>query len=309
MPRPAGGAGPAGHPGVRGLQRHPGRGGTGRRAPGLRPTDRLQHPLHLLRPARGARAPARVRAGSRRRPGGGDWSIEVEPAAPSTGVVEAVAAPVGPGPPPLGQPDRGRAPAAGDPGGAAGRRARPSGRLAGDARDQRDPGPAAAQAGRRSGLRQHGPEARQRRRRVGGARPPRPRSWPRRWPVGAVTWVKVVVGPDTDPDEFDAGIAMVAAGVDRCAPTPVEVFLQPLTPFGDGRRRHPRRTGARAAGPGAAHPPPGAGRAPDPQGHRPAVADRPCGTGPGQPDRRPARRRGGPGRPRTAPRVGTTWPW
>jgi 7-carboxy-7-deazaguanine synthase len=51
---------------------------------------------------------------------------------------------------------------------------------------------------------------------------------------GARTWVKVVVGPDTDLDEFDAGIAMVAAA---CAgPTAddpaVEVFLQPLTPFG-----------------------------------------------------------------------------
>jgi 7-carboxy-7-deazaguanine synthase len=48
---------------------------------------------------------------------------------------------------------------------------------------------------------------------------------------GATTWVKVVVGPDTDPDEFDAGIAMVAAAsAGRNAP--IEVFLQPLTPFG-----------------------------------------------------------------------------
>ena len=48
---------------------------------------------------------------------------------------------------------------------------------------------------------------------------------------GATTWVKIVVGPDTDLDEFDAGLAMVAAastGRDH----PVEVFLQPLTPFG-----------------------------------------------------------------------------
>jgi 7-carboxy-7-deazaguanine synthase len=39
------------------------------------------------------------------------------------------------------------------------------------------------------------------------------------------------LGPDTDLDEFDAGLAMVAAastGRDE----PVEVFLQPLTPFG-----------------------------------------------------------------------------
>jgi organic radical activating enzyme len=47
---------------------------------------------------------------------------------------------------------------------------------------------------------------------------------------GATTWVKVVVGPDTDVDEFDAGIAMVAAASDGSAP--IEVFLQPLTAFG-----------------------------------------------------------------------------
>ena len=48
---------------------------------------------------------------------------------------------------------------------------------------------------------------------------------------GAATWVKIVVGPGTDPGEFDAGIALVAAAsVGREAP--VEVFLQPLTPFG-----------------------------------------------------------------------------
>jgi len=45
------------------------------------------------------------------------------------------------------------------------------------------------------------------------------------------TWVKIVVGPDTDPDEFDAALAMVAAASDDGTP-PVEVFLQPLTPFG-----------------------------------------------------------------------------
>jgi organic radical activating enzyme len=48
---------------------------------------------------------------------------------------------------------------------------------------------------------------------------------------GATTWVKIVVGPDTDPTEFDAGIAMVAAASSD-APAAVEVFLQPLTPFG-----------------------------------------------------------------------------
>ena len=45
------------------------------------------------------------------------------------------------------------------------------------------------------------------------------------------TWVKVVIGPDTDRGEFDAAIAMVAqASAGRTVP--VEVFLQPLTPFG-----------------------------------------------------------------------------
>jgi organic radical activating enzyme len=48
---------------------------------------------------------------------------------------------------------------------------------------------------------------------------------------GATTWVKVVIGPDTDLDEFDTGIAMVAAA-STGRDAPVEVFLQPLTPFG-----------------------------------------------------------------------------
>ncbi len=48
---------------------------------------------------------------------------------------------------------------------------------------------------------------------------------------GAITWVKVVVGPDTDPGEFDAAITMVAEASSD-AGTPVEVFLQPLTPCG-----------------------------------------------------------------------------
>jgi 7-carboxy-7-deazaguanine synthase len=48
--------------------------------------------------------------------------------------------------------------------------------------------------------------------------------------TGAVTWVKVVVGADTDLDEFDACIAMVArASSDTSAD--IEVFLQPVTPF------------------------------------------------------------------------------
>ena len=52
--------------------------------------------------------------------------------------------------------------------------------------------------------------------------------------AGATTFVKVVIGPETDLDEFDSAIAMVArasAGLE----IPVEVFLQPLTPFGAAR--------------------------------------------------------------------------
>ncbi len=48
---------------------------------------------------------------------------------------------------------------------------------------------------------------------------------------GATTWVKIVIGPDTDPGELDAGIAMVARASGG-RPSAVEVFLQPLTPFG-----------------------------------------------------------------------------
>jgi len=48
---------------------------------------------------------------------------------------------------------------------------------------------------------------------------------------GATTWVKIVIGPDTDAGEFDAAVAMVAeASVGQSEP--IEVFLQPLTPFG-----------------------------------------------------------------------------
>ena len=48
---------------------------------------------------------------------------------------------------------------------------------------------------------------------------------------GLTTWVKIVVGPATDPDELDAAVAMVA-DASAGAPDPVEIFLQPLTPFG-----------------------------------------------------------------------------
>lgn len=48
---------------------------------------------------------------------------------------------------------------------------------------------------------------------------------------GVITWVKIVVGPQTNTDEFDAAVEMVAntavsAGVE------IELYLQPLTPFG-----------------------------------------------------------------------------
>jgi len=48
---------------------------------------------------------------------------------------------------------------------------------------------------------------------------------------GVTTWVKVVIGPDTDPDEFAAAIVMVA-GATTGRDAPIEIFLQPLTPFG-----------------------------------------------------------------------------
>ena len=48
---------------------------------------------------------------------------------------------------------------------------------------------------------------------------------------GATTWVKLVIGPETDPGEFDVGIAMVAGASDG-RDAPIEIFLQPLTPFG-----------------------------------------------------------------------------
>lgn len=48
--------------------------------------------------------------------------------------------------------------------------------------------------------------------------------------AGVTTWVKIVIGAATDPVEFDAVMAMVVqvAGEGR----EIEVFLQPVTPFG-----------------------------------------------------------------------------
>jgi 7-carboxy-7-deazaguanine synthase len=53
--------------------------------------------------------------------------------------------------------------------------------------------------------------------------------------TGATTWVKVVIGPDTDMAEFDAALAMVAEA-SAGSHGSVEVFLQPLTPFGDATK-------------------------------------------------------------------------
>jgi 7-carboxy-7-deazaguanine synthase len=47
------------------------------------------------------------------------------------------------------------------------------------------------------------------------------------------TWVKIVIGATTDPGEFDAAMAMVAASAGSSgADGGPEVFLQPVTPFG-----------------------------------------------------------------------------
>jgi organic radical activating enzyme len=61
--------------------------------------------------------------------------------------------------------------------------------------------------------------------------------------AGATTWVKMVIGADTDPDQFDQAIRMVATLADQHHQGPIEtpppgidrrpdVFLQPMTPFG-----------------------------------------------------------------------------
>jgi organic radical activating enzyme len=52
--------------------------------------------------------------------------------------------------------------------------------------------------------------------------------------AGIGTWTKVVVGPDTDPAELDGAVRMVAAVSDE-AGVAVELYLQPVTPFGTVR--------------------------------------------------------------------------
>ncbi len=49
--------------------------------------------------------------------------------------------------------------------------------------------------------------------------------------AGITTWAKVVVGPATDEGELDAAVRLVARASDA-AGVPVELYLQPVTPFG-----------------------------------------------------------------------------
>jgi organic radical activating enzyme len=54
--------------------------------------------------------------------------------------------------------------------------------------------------------------------------------------AGLTTWVKIVVGPDIDAAELDRAVAMVgeaALGAAASSTSGVEIFLQPVTPFGD----------------------------------------------------------------------------
>jgi organic radical activating enzyme len=48
--------------------------------------------------------------------------------------------------------------------------------------------------------------------------------------AGLETWVKVVLGPATDPDEFDRAVQMVAEEAEATGSRP-DIFLQPVTPF------------------------------------------------------------------------------
>ncbi len=52
--------------------------------------------------------------------------------------------------------------------------------------------------------------------------------------AGITTWTKVVVGPATDEGELDAAVRLVA-GASDAAGVPVELYLQPVTPFGTVR--------------------------------------------------------------------------
>jgi organic radical activating enzyme len=49
--------------------------------------------------------------------------------------------------------------------------------------------------------------------------------------AGVDTWVKIVVGPDTDPGELADAVAMVAEAASGGSGGPPVVYLQPVTPF------------------------------------------------------------------------------
>ncbi len=118
---------------------------------------------------------------------------------------------------------------------------------------------------------------------------------------GATTWVKVVVGPGHRSRRARRRHRRGGGGVGRTDRSGRGVPAAADT-LRDGDHRADPHTGARAARAGATDPPPGAGGAPDPQGHRAAV-DR-AGA------RTPDATRGRPGTgSRTAPSVGTTWLW
>ncbi len=48
---------------------------------------------------------------------------------------------------------------------------------------------------------------------------------------GVTTWVKIVVSATVATGEMDAAVAMVAEESDRAGVAPIEVYLQPVTPF------------------------------------------------------------------------------
>ncbi len=243
--------------------------------------------------------PCRIETTAGRR----DWSVEASPLTIDR-VVGAVGALVGPGPPPLDQPHRGRAPAPGHPGGATGGAVRGA-RLAGHARDQRDAGSAAAPG----------------------------------W-LGDLAYVSMdlklpsvdgeSVAPATQARFLDRALASGAdhlgQGGDRTRHRPRRVrrrhrhggrglrrterprsrsSCSPSPRSGRRRRRPTPRPGARAPRAGAAHPSAGAGGSPDPQGHRSAVGVR-ADRGAAVPGRDEGAARD---QPRTAPSVRTTWPW
>ncbi len=211
------------------------------------------------------------------------------------------------GPPPLDQPHRGRAPAAGHTGSSGWSSGWPvhgwpvmletNGTLV----------PALRRVLSAPRLREHGPQAAQRRRRGRGP-DAQAEFLGESLAAGATTWVKVVVGPTPTSASSTGPCAMVAEASAAAGVGPSRCSSSHSPPSGQRPGAH-ARTGARSAGPGTAHPSAGAGGAPDPQGHRAAVS-----TGRARPDpshrTSPESARGRTGaRPRPPPGDGTTWPW